>query len=100
MIKIYAITKFFVLLQKINTSMNHYSSYPSFKSALVLKCMYLRKYFYKTFLQHVFCVFTALGKAITNGQHFRAEPVIQFPLSRGFIMKTPRYYIFFCHEAI
>jgi len=63
----------------------HNPSNPSFKSTLFLKGMNLQKNFNEAFLQHIFSVFSVMGKPVTHSKHFRTVSVIQFPLGSSLI---------------
>jgi hypothetical protein len=79
--------------------MNNDPPDPPFESPFVLKRMYLGKHFDKTFLQHVFRIFTALPEPVAHAQHFRAVAVIQFALRRRIVMQTACNDGLFCHEG-
>jgi hypothetical protein len=65
--------------------MNDNAPDPTLKGTFVLKGVYLGKYFYKSLLQHILRIFPVVGEPVADGQHLRAVPVVQLPLSGSLI---------------
>jgi hypothetical protein len=61
---------------------------PTLKCTLILKGVYLGKYFYKSFLQHILRILPVMSKPIAYSQHLRAVPAVQLALGSGHILQT------------
>jgi hypothetical protein len=75
-----------VLLKVVDAGMHYDPPNPSLKSSLVLKSVYLGKYFNKSFLKHILRIFPVMCISITDSQHLRAKPVKQFPLGSSLVL--------------
>jgi hypothetical protein len=95
---IHTLIKSLILFQVIDASMHNNPPDPTFKGTLVLERMYLRKYLDKSFLQHIFCIFSVMGKPVAHSKHFRTVPVIQLLLGSSMILQTSLQDGFFGHK--
>src|SRR6185437_15297641 len=66
----------FVLFEVVDAGMNDDAPDPTFECTFVLESVHLRKYFYKTFLQHILRIFPVVGETVAYGKHFWTIPIV------------------------